>query len=76
MKKDAAELVRRCEPRQKYANIQHQPASQLTSIVAPWAYMQWRIDILGLFLLIFDQKKFIVIAIDYFTKWIEVEPLM
>ena len=35
MKKDVADLVRRCEPCQKYANIQNQPASQLTSIVAP-----------------------------------------
>ncbi|XP_073104433.1 uncharacterized protein [Elaeis guineensis] len=35
MKKDAVDLVRRWKPCQKYANIQHQPASQLMSIVAP-----------------------------------------
>ena len=56
-------------------NIQHQPASQLTSIVAPWSFAQWRIDILGPFLPTSGQKKFIVIAIDYFTKWVEAESL-
>ena len=34
MKKDVAEFVRRCEPCQKYANIQYQSVSQLTSIIA------------------------------------------
>ena len=35
MKKDAAELIRRYEPCQKYANIQYQSVSQLTLTVAP-----------------------------------------
>jgi len=32
-------------------------------------------DILGLFPLTKGQVKFLIVAIDYFTKWIEVEPL-
>ena len=40
MKKDVAELVRRYESCQKYANIQHQLASQLTSIIASWPFTQ------------------------------------
>ena len=39
----------RCEPCQKYANLQHRPANQLTFIVAPWPFAQWGIDILGPF---------------------------
>ena len=75
MKKDAAELVRRCESCQKYANIQHQPASQIAPIVAPWPFAQWGVDILGPFPPASGQRKFIVVAIDYFTKWVEAEPL-
>ena len=75
MKKDTAELVRKCESCQKYTNIQHQSASQLTSIIAPWLFAQWRIDILDPFSLASGQKKLIVIAIDYFTKWVEAESL-
>ena len=32
-------------------------------------------DLRGLFLEAIRQRKYLIIAIDYFTKWIEVEPL-
>ena len=32
-------------------------------------------DILGPFLVGTRQMKFLVVSIDYFTKWVEVEPL-
>ena len=75
MKKDAAELVRRYEPCQKYTNIQHQLVSQLISVVAPWPFAQWRIDVLGPFPLASGQRKFIVVVIDYFIKWMEAKLL-
>ncbi|KAL0361080.1 UNVERIFIED_CONTAM: hypothetical protein Sradi_3792500 [Sesamum radiatum] len=37
--------------------------------------MQWGIDIVGPFLLAAGQRKFILVAIDYFIKWVEAEPL-
>ncbi|RDX83978.1 hypothetical protein CR513_35046, partial [Mucuna pruriens] len=33
----------------------------------------WGIDILGSFPLTACQVKFLLVAVDYFTKWIEVE---
>ena len=73
MKKDVAELIRRCESCQKYANIQYQSSSQLTSVIAPWPFVQWRIDILDLFPPTSSQKKFIVVAIGYFIKQVKAE---
>ena len=35
----------------------------------------WGIDILGPFPLAIRQMKYLVVAIEYFTKWIEVEPV-
>nr|KYP54576.1 hypothetical protein KK1_000767 [Cajanus cajan] len=35
----------------------------------------WGMDILGPFLIAKGQVKFLLVAIDYFTKWIEVKPL-
>ena len=75
MKKDAVEFIRRCEPCHKYTNIQHQLTSQLTSIIAPWSFTQWRIDILDLFSPTSSQKKFTMVAINYFIKWVEAESL-
>ncbi|XP_074356016.1 uncharacterized protein LOC141695686 [Apium graveolens] len=38
-------------------------------------FAMWGMDILGPFPLISGQRKFIVVAIDYFTKWIEAKAL-
>ena len=32
-------------------------------------------DILGPFPMVSGQRKFLLVAIDYFTKWVEAEPL-
>ena len=49
MRQDAQEFVRRCDECQRYANIQRQPSTHLTSISAPWPFAQWGMDILGPF---------------------------
>ncbi|KAL0457905.1 UNVERIFIED_CONTAM: hypothetical protein Slati_0417700 [Sesamum latifolium] len=33
------------------------------------------IDIVGPFPLAYGQRKFLLVAVDYFTKWVEAEPL-
>ena len=75
MQKNAVDFVRRCDSCQRYANIQRRPASQLTQLIAPWPFAQWGMDILGPFPPASGQRKFLIVAIDYFTKWIEAEPL-
>lgn len=35
----------------------------------------WGMNILGLFPTTPGQRKFLLVTIDYFTKWVEVEPL-
>ena len=44
-------------------------------MVAPWPFAKWGLDILGPFLIRTRQRKFLVVRIDYFTKWVEAEPL-
>ena len=38
MLQDAQEFIRRCDECQRYANIQRQPSTHLTSISAPWPF--------------------------------------
>ena len=44
-------------------------------MMAPWPFAQWGLDILSPFPLGTRQMKFLVVGIDYFTKWVEAEPL-
>lgn len=75
MKQDAETYVKTCKKCQVHANIPHQPAVPLTSITSPWPFVQWGMDILGPFPEATGQRKFLIVAIDYFTKWVEAEAL-
>ena len=75
MQKDAAQIVQRCDKCQRFGNVQHVAAKHLTTITSPWPFSTWGIDIMGPFPCGKKQVKFIVVAIDYFTKWVEAEHL-
>jgi len=44
-------------------------------MTAPRPFAQWGLDIIGPFLTTVRQLRFLVVGIDYFTKWVEVEVL-
>nr|GEZ52871.1 reverse transcriptase domain-containing protein [Tanacetum cinerariifolium] len=44
---------------------------KLTPITSPWPFYKWGIDIAEPFLEGPDKVKFLIVAMDYFTKWIE-----
>ena len=44
-------------------------------MMAPQPFAQWGLDIVGPFPTALRQLKFLVVGIDYFTKWVEAEPL-
>ena len=44
-------------------------------MTSPWPFAQWGLDIIGPFPTALRQLKFLVVGIDYFTKWVEAEPL-
>ena len=48
----------------------------MTPIITPCPFARWGIDIVGPFPVAKGQKKFLLVAIDYFTKWVEAEPLL
>ncbi|GJV21589.1 reverse transcriptase domain-containing protein [Tanacetum coccineum] len=48
----------------------------MTSIMAPWPFYQWGMDILGPLTPARRGAKFVIVAIDYFTKWVEAKPLV
>ncbi|KAL0456455.1 UNVERIFIED_CONTAM: hypothetical protein Slati_0984700 [Sesamum latifolium] len=68
MKQDAHYLVNKCEKCQRHATLIHQPAEPLNVMLSPCPFSQWGMDIVGPFPLAPGQKKFLFVAIDYFTK--------
>ena len=67
--------VKVCDQCQRFSNVPRQPSEYPTPMMAPWPFARWGLDILGPFPLGTRQMKFLVVGIDYFTKWVEAEPL-
>ena len=44
-------------------------------MIAFWPFAQWGLDIMGPFPTALRQLKFLVVGINYFTKWVEVKAL-
>ncbi|VFQ86422.1 unnamed protein product [Cuscuta campestris] len=75
MRKDCKEYVRKCPTCQQFQNIPGRPATNYTPISSVIPFSRWGIDIVGALPKGAGQARWIVVAIDYFTKWVEAEPL-
>jgi len=75
MEADCQDFVRKCIPCQKHGNLIHQKQEHLHSILSPWPFANSGMDILGPFSPGKGQVKILIVAVDYFTKWIEAKPL-
>ena len=42
---------------------------------SPWPFAQWGLNIIGLFPKAAGNKRYLLVDTDYFTKWVEAEPL-
>ncbi|KAK8916849.1 hypothetical protein KSP39_PZI022199 [Platanthera zijinensis] len=73
MKKDSETYVRKCVQCQKFAPLQHQAAQSLRSIATPWPFVVWGMDLIGPFPMASGQRRFIMVMIDYFSKWIRLK---
>ena len=67
--------AQRCKQCQMHADWHKAPPKELRSIYSPWPFHTWGIDTLGPFPLAIRQKKYLIVAIEYFTKRIEAEPV-
>ncbi|GJY96838.1 reverse transcriptase domain-containing protein [Tanacetum coccineum] len=56
--------------------VPRNPQQNLTPITSPWPFYKWGIDIAGPFPEGPGKVKFLIVAMDYFTKWIEAKPVV
>ena len=75
MQKEALEYAKKCDQCQRFAPNTHQSGGFLNPLSSPWPFAQWGLDIVGPFPKAVGNKKYLLVGIGYFTKWVEVEPL-
>ncbi|CAL9022511.1 unnamed protein product [Prunus brigantina] len=75
MRHDSAEYVKKCDRCQRYKPIPNLPAEVYHPQNNPWPFMQWAIDLVGPLPPAPAKKEMMIVATDYFTKWIEAEAL-
>ncbi|GJY14608.1 reverse transcriptase domain-containing protein [Tanacetum coccineum] len=75
MHKDARALIKACQECQVHKPVPRNPQEKLNPITSPWPFYKWGIDIAGPFPEGPGKVKFLIVAMDYFTKWIEAKPV-
>ena len=75
MQKEAHEYVRKCEQCQRFAPNMHLSGGVLNLLSSPWPFAQWGLNIVGPFPKVTGNKRYLLVGTDYFTKWVEAEPL-
>ncbi|XP_021807702.1 uncharacterized protein LOC110751535 [Prunus avium] len=72
--KDCIEYARGCVKCQIYDPIQRVPAEALHPITKPWPFRGWAVDIIGkIYPAASNQHAWILVATDYFNKWVVAE---
>jgi transposase InsO family protein len=72
---DATRIVRSCRGCQFYARQTHLPAQALQTIPITWLFAVWGLDLVGPLQKALGGFTHLLVAIDKFSKWIEVRPL-
>jgi ribonuclease HI len=73
--KDSALLVKTCDKCQRFSRIMKTSPKKLTLLTSPWHLRNGGLDIVGPMPVGKGGRKFLVVAVDYFTKWAEAEAL-
>ncbi|VFQ67125.1 unnamed protein product [Cuscuta campestris] len=73
--RDCAEYVRRCKVCQEFQRMPGRPATNYTPISTAIPFARWGIDLVGILPWGTWNNTYLVVAIDYFTKWVEAAPV-
>uniref|UniRef100_A0A2N9IX63 Uncharacterized protein n=1 Tax=Fagus sylvatica TaxID=28930 RepID=A0A2N9IX63_FAGSY len=72
MESDCMKHVQACHNCQMYQNCKNAPPQYLHTLATPWPFSAWGMDVIGAITpKSSNGYEFILVAIDYFTKWVE-----
>ncbi|XP_056690031.1 uncharacterized protein [Spinacia oleracea] len=75
LREDVLAMVQKCDKCQRFAHLIHRPAHPLTPIMSPIPFAKWGMDLLGPYTAAPGGRRYVIVAVDYFTKWVEAEAL-
>ena len=75
MKAECMEYAQKCDKCQQFSPIWKAYLEELISVTSPWLFVVWGIDLIGRLPKGRGSVQYVVLTINYFTKWIEVEAL-
>ena len=72
MEADYVAHVQKCHQCQVHGDLKHMPTMPLHTMTSPWPFSTWGINIIGkIHPTATNGHEFILVTIDYFTKWVE-----
>ena len=72
MEADCCQFLQKCLECQMHGDLIHIPLSRLHALTLPWPFFLWGIDVIGkISPKSSSGHEFILVAIDYFMKWVE-----
>ena len=72
METDCVDFMKSCHDCQTHTNLNHVPPSELYNMTSPWHFLVKGIDVIGRIApKASNGHEYILVAIDYFTKWVE-----
>ena len=73
MMMEVKEYVKKCDKCQRFAPLKDQLTEHLNSIVSPWSFAKWGLDIIEELPRSHGGKQYVLMATNYFTKWVTTE---
>ena len=67
--------MKKCDQFQRFVPSIHQLGGVLNPLSNPWPFAQWGLDIVGPFSKAVRNKRYLLVGMNYFAKWVEAEPL-
>ena len=72
MEADCVAHVQKCHQCQVHGDLKHMPPMPLHTMTSTWPFSTWGINIIGkIHPTTSNGHQFILVAINYFTKWVE-----
>jgi len=72
MENDYCKFVQKCHKCHVHGDLIQVPPHKLNAMSSPWPFVAWGMDVIGpIEPAASNGHRFILVAIDYFTKWVE-----